>query len=41
MLQYVRHTVEFEVCFVKPSVNALSFAGQFKYHFSVFNYLII
>ena len=41
MLQYVRRTVEFEVCFVKPSVNTLSFTGQFKYHFSIFNCLFI
>ena len=38
MLQYMRYTVEFEVSFVKPSMNTLSFTGQFKYQFSVFNY---
>ena len=41
MLQYVRRTVEFEVCFVKSSVNTLSFTGQFEYHFSIFNCLFI
>ena len=37
MLQYMRYTVEFEVSFVKSSVNTLSFTGQFKYQFSVFS----
>ena len=41
MLQYVHRTVEFEVCFVKSSVNTLSFTGQFKYHFLIFNCLFI
>ena len=33
----MRYTVEFEVSFVKSSVNTLSFTGQVKYQFSVFN----
>ena len=41
MLQYMPYTVEFEVSFVKSSVNTLSFTGQFKYQFSVFNYFFI
>ena len=41
MLQYVHRTVEFEVCFVKSSVNALSFTGQSKYYFSIFICLLI
>ena len=41
MLQYVHHTVEFEVCFVKSSVNTLSFTGQSKYYFSIFICLFI
>ena len=41
MLQYVRRTVEFEVCFVKSSVNTLSFTGQSKYYFSIFICLFI
>ena len=36
MLQCMRCTVEFEVCFVKSSVDTLSSAGQFKYQFNVF-----
>ena len=42
---YALYTVEFEVSFVKSSVNTLSFTGQFKYQFSVFScsfiYLIV
>ena len=41
MLQYMRCTVEFEVCFVKSSVDTLSSIGQFKYHFLLLNYLFI
>ena len=39
MLQCVRRTVEFEVCFVKSSVNTLSFTGQINYCFVI--YLLI
>ena len=41
MLQYVHRTVEFEVCFVKSSVNTLNFTGQSKYYFSIFICLLI
>ena len=41
MLQYMRYTVEFEVSFVKSSVNTLSFTGQFKYQFLVFSCFFI
>ena len=41
MLQYMRCTVEFEVSFMESSVKTLSFTGQFKYQFSVFNYFFI
>ena len=33
MLQCMRCAVELEVCFVKSSVDTLSFTGQFKYYF--------
>ena len=40
MLQCVRRTVEFEVCFVNPSVNTLSFTGQVNYCFVIYLFIL-
>ena len=41
MLQCMHCAVEFEVCFVKSSVDAVDSAGQLKYQFTIFIYLFL